>query len=56
MCVVKLTLWTWGFGEPPEPAAICDGGKSLCSSRESRVDTFVVELRTMVTNVTELEH
>jgi hypothetical protein len=43
-----------GFGEPPQPAAIFDGGKSLCSSRESRVDSFVVELRILVTNVTEL--
>ena len=44
-----------GFGEPPEPATICDGGKGLCSSRESRVDSFVVELRTLVTKVTELK-
>jgi hypothetical protein len=44
-----------GFGKPPEQAAICDGGNSLCSSRETRVDSFVVELRTLVTNVTELE-
>ena len=43
-----------GFGESPEPATICDGGKSLCSSRDSRVDSFVLELRSLVTNVTGL--